>query len=200
MLPVRLIDGLIYVTMLLSLIAAYPPKRNQKVCYLAVLPFAAAGVGLTLLEELLPSGTTLVYLSLFVIVGSVFGALFLSGRFSERLILLLMFTCTFEFCNGIMMYLDTFINGAGVIFWRWKIFDIPFVILGGYVSYRLALHTRNELPWFCWVPIILISIFSMVEHLLPIVPNGQPIPETWVRFHALSSLLRLLILFGRRRD
>ncbi len=195
MLPVRLIDGLIYVTMLLSLIAAYPPKRNQKVCYLAVLPFAAAGVGLTLLEELLPSGTTLVYLSLFVIVGSAFGALFLSGRFSERLILLLMFTCTFEFCNGIMMYLDTFINGAGVIFWRWKIFDIPFVILGGYVSYRLALHTRNELPWFCWVPIILISIFSMVEHLLPIVPNGQPIPETWVRFHALSSLLRLLILY-----
>lgn len=195
MLPVRLIDGLIYVTMLLSLIAAYPPKRNQKTCYLAVLPFAVAGVGMTLLEELLPFGTTLVYLSLFVILGSLFGVLFLSGRFSERLILLLMFTCTFEFCNGIMMYLDTFISGAGLTFWRWKVFDIPFVILGGYISYRLALHTRNGLPWFCWLPIMLIAILSMVEHLLPLSPDMQYISDAWVHFHAWSSLLRLLILY-----
>ncbi len=195
MLAVRLIDTVIYLTMLLSLIAAYPPKRNQRICYLCVLPFAVAGVGLTILEELLPAGNTLVYLALFVIVGALFGALFLSGRFPERLILLLMFVCTFELCNGFMMFLEHSIRGAGIVFWRWKLMGVPFVMLGGYAVYRFALHPRHGLPWFCWLPIMIIAVLCMAEHLLPLVAIENAMTDEWMRFRALCSILELCILY-----
>lgn len=195
MFPVRLIDTIIYLTMFASLIAAYPPKRNKRTCYLSVLPFTAAGIGLTLLEEKLPMGNTVVYLALFVLLGSVFGALFLSGRFTERLILLLMFICTFELCNGIMMYLEHYIQGAGVYFWRWKLFAVPFGMLGAYVVCRFALHPRHGLPWFCWLPIMIIAVLSIAQHLLPLIVIENAMTEEWLRYRALCSFLELSILY-----
>ena len=151
MLRIRLIDTVIYLTMFLCLAAAYPPRRNKGLCFLGILLFTAASIGMTVLKELLPAGNMLVYLALFVLMGSLFGALFLCGRFIEWLILLLMFTCTFEFFNGITLYLDLRLFGSSTYYWR--LFDIPFMMLGGYAAYRFALHPRRGLPWFCWLPI-----------------------------------------------
>ena len=193
MLRIRLIDTVIYLTMFLCLAAAYPPRRNKGLCFLAILPFTAASIGMTVLEELLPAGNMLVYLALFVLMGSLFGALFLSGRFIERLILLLMFTCTFEFFNGITLYLDLRLFGSSTYYWR--LFDIPLMMLGGYAAYRFALHPRRGLPWFCWLPIIITALLSMAQHLLR--PASREILQSaeWLSYRALCSLLHLLILY-----
>lgn len=193
MLRIRLIDTVIYLTMFLCLTAAYPPRRNKRRCFLAIVPFTAVSIGLTMLEELLPAGNTLVYLALFVLMGSLFGALFLSGRFIERLILLLMFTCTFEFFNGITIYLDLRLFGASTYYWR--LVDVPFMMLGGYAAYRFALHPRRGLPWFCWLPIIITALLSMAQHILR--PASREIMHSaeWLSYRALCSLLHLLILY-----
>ena len=47
MLRIRLIDTVIYLTMFLCLAAAYPPRRNKGLCYLGMLLFSAASIGMT---------------------------------------------------------------------------------------------------------------------------------------------------------
>lgn len=193
MLPVRIVDTIIFLTLFICLTAAYPPRKKKKACYVSIPFFTAISMGMILLEERLPGGNTPIYLLLFVVMGSIFGAAFLSGQFPERLVFLVMFTSTFELFNGITLYLNDCIQANNEYLWR--LMNVPLMILGGYASYRFALKSRNGLPWFCWLPIILTALLTMAQHMVRPTFVVNLTNADWLQYRAICSVFRLVILY-----